>query len=326
MAPNLPNASDGIQDCLPTNSMSENAEVGSADAECETEFDYCHILNRVLPKEMKAVAWAYVNDPDFSARHQCAGRTYKYYFPKGKLDVHAMDAAAKKLVGTHDFRNFCKINVGERLVYVRELRDFKIDPVMFPELDVGYIGPYQLCVATIDGTGFLYHQVRYMMSVLILIGMGLEDASVIDHLLDIEKTPRRPQYGLCAEYPLVLYDCKFKNLSWKISENAEIRLYNDFRRYWVSLAVKAALARSMVEKFSIETQLKADASQDAKLKDFYDDGAGKSMSGFLLHENWSTKQYRKIMTRQTANSLEESIENMENKRKRKLERMENSDV
>lgn len=322
MSVDQPNASVGIQHDLVSSSVSENASPSSVETECDTEFDYCHILNRVLPKEIKVIGWAYVNDPDFSARHKCTGRTYKYYFPKGSLDIQAMNTAAKKLIGTHDFRNFCKINVGERLVYVRELRDFKIDPVILSELDSDYNGQYQMCVATIDGTGFLYHQVRYMMSVLILIGMSLEKATVIDDLLDVKKTPRRPQYGLCAEYPLVLYDCKFENLSWNISEEAEIRLYNDFRRYWVNLAVKAALARSMVEKFSTDTRLRADTSQQSKLKDFYDKETGKKLSGILLHEHWSTKQYRKIMTRQTASSLEERIQHMENKRKRKREMME----
>lgn len=321
MPPKQPKVLDGTVDHVALHISSENNYAGAVSGtECDTEFDYCHILNRVLPKEIKVIGWAYVNDPDFSARHQCVGRTYKYYFPKGSLDIQAMNAASKKLVGTHDFRNFCKINVGERLVYIRELRNFKVESLISPELDVGYNGQYQMCVATIDGTGFLYHQVRYMMSVLILIGMGLEDACVIDDLLDIKKTPRRPQYGLCSEYPLVLYDCKFENLKWNTSENAEIRLYNDFRRYWVDLAVKAALARSMLEKFT------ADSTQQAKLKDFYDKEAGNNMSGILLRENWSTKQYRKIMTRQTASSLEERIEHMENKRKRKLERMEDCDV
>ena len=47
--------------------------------------------------------------------NQCAmsclmlrNRTYRYVFPRSNLDVDLMNEAAQKLVGTHDFRNFCK--------------------------------------------------------------------------------------------------------------------------------------------------------------------------------------------------------------------------
>ena len=38
------------------------------------------MLNRVLPADIRAVAWAHVA-PDFSARFDCRERQYKYHFP-----------------------------------------------------------------------------------------------------------------------------------------------------------------------------------------------------------------------------------------------------
>jgi tRNA pseudouridine(38-40) synthase len=43
-------------------------------------------LNRVLPAEIRVIAWAPVR-PDFSARFDCIEREYKYFFPKGDLDL-----------------------------------------------------------------------------------------------------------------------------------------------------------------------------------------------------------------------------------------------
>jgi tRNA pseudouridine38/39 synthase len=44
----------------------------------------------------------------FSAKH----REYKYFIVQdGTLDMEAMEKAAQYLVGTHDFRNFCKADV-----------------------------------------------------------------------------------------------------------------------------------------------------------------------------------------------------------------------
>ena len=44
-----------------------------------------------------------------SARFDCKSRTYKYFFPRGLLDLQRMEAGGQNLVGSHDFRNFCKV-------------------------------------------------------------------------------------------------------------------------------------------------------------------------------------------------------------------------
>ena len=44
-----------------------------------------------------------------SARFDCQSRTYKYFFPRGLLDLQRMEDGGQNLVGSHDFRNFCKV-------------------------------------------------------------------------------------------------------------------------------------------------------------------------------------------------------------------------
>ena len=48
-----------------------------------------------------------------------------------------------------------------------------------------------------------------MVAILFLVGQGLEAPSVVDDLLDISKTPSRPQYVMADDAPLVLWDCIF---------------------------------------------------------------------------------------------------------------------
>ena len=48
-----------------------------------------------------------------------------------------------------------------------------------------------------------------MVAVLFLIGQGLESLSLIDELLDVSKNPRKPQYEMADDAPLVLWDCIF---------------------------------------------------------------------------------------------------------------------
>mgnify|MGYP002715732508 CR=1 FL=1 len=97
------------------------------------------MLNRLLPPFIKCYSWAHVGS-DVGSRHDCSERTYKYYFPKGNLDINVcitifylckkkkenytflkkkkipiyfqlMREAAKSLLGSHDFRNLCKMDV-----------------------------------------------------------------------------------------------------------------------------------------------------------------------------------------------------------------------
>ena len=51
-----------------------------------SEIQYMHILNKLLPEDIRVLAWAPVT-ADFSARFSCLQRTYKYLFPKGSLDI-----------------------------------------------------------------------------------------------------------------------------------------------------------------------------------------------------------------------------------------------
>lgn len=55
------------------------------------------MLNRVLPRDIRVLDWAPVAE-GFSARFDCQTRTYRYYFPRGSLDVVSMAAAAKRWV------------------------------------------------------------------------------------------------------------------------------------------------------------------------------------------------------------------------------------
>merc|ERR1712187_663131 len=62
------------------------------------------------------------------------------------------------------------------------------------------------------GWSFLYHQVRCIVAVLLMVGQGLEDPGIVKELLDIEKHPRKPHYMPADESGLVLHDCGFEGV------------------------------------------------------------------------------------------------------------------
>eukprot|EP01066_Platyproteum_vivax_P000401 Platyproteum_vivax@DN10446_c0_g1_i1.p1 len=121
-------------------------------------YNYSEVLNRLLPTDIRILNCAPAPD-NFNCRHSCVGRIYKYFFlGDSSLNVSLMDEAAKKFIGSHDFRNFCKMDL-QKSNFVREVQS-----VTFSRCSNS-----QSCwVATIQGRSFLWHQVRSMMSLLFM--------------------------------------------------------------------------------------------------------------------------------------------------------------
>lgn len=96
------------------------------------ETDYALILNNILPPEVRVLGWSDVPD-DFSARFTATLRGYRFYFPARDLDTVAMRGAASRLVGMHDFRNLCKIDLANTQNFERELISLRIAPAYEPD-------------------------------------------------------------------------------------------------------------------------------------------------------------------------------------------------
>ncbi|XP_048368834.1 tRNA pseudouridine(38/39) synthase [Sphaerodactylus townsendi] len=208
------------------------------------EIRYTHILNRVLPPDIRVLAWAPVN-PSFSARFNCLKRTYRYFFPLGDLDVALMNAAAQRFVGTHDFRNLCKMDVANGVTnFQRTILNAEVQPVD-KEITMQQ-DPFQMYQFEVTGQAFLYHQVRCMMAILFLIGQRMEKPEIIDELMDIENNPRKPQYSMAVEFPLVLFDCEFENINWIYDHEVQEFNVSHLQQLWANHAVKSHMLLSML--------------------------------------------------------------------------------
>ena len=237
----------------------QQAETSSFDP-IHDEMPYPVILNRLLPPDIRVLAWCPSPPEGFSARFACRERQYHYFFTQpafspspgrvgldcarardpatgaaireGWLDIAAMQRAARKYEGLHDFRNLCKVDPTKQLdafdrrVFRSEIRavDAASDAAAYvhdpafsrtagldrPEASgVGGGGGPQVYEFVLHGSAFLWHQVRHMVAILFLIGQGLEKPELVDQLLDTKENPRRPVYGMADDAPLVLWDCIF---------------------------------------------------------------------------------------------------------------------
>ena len=176
----------------------------------DSEINYCKILNANLPPYIQILAWAPCKELDYSARFDCSARTYKYFFPRGDLDLDLLNEAGRHLIGEHDYRNFCKMDVGNGVVnYHRRIMEVSVERIDATD------SSYDMCALVIKGKAFLWHQIRCIVAILFRVASKKESPEIVKQLLDIEENPRRPQYLMASEFPLNLSHCEYKpELSW----------------------------------------------------------------------------------------------------------------
>ncbi|KAK4154277.1 pseudouridine synthase [Chaetomidium leptoderma] len=250
---------DGVGDTEMVGAEAEADEKPAWDPIAD-EINYPRILNRLLPPDIRVLAWAPTLPPDFSARFSCWERQYRYFFTQpaftplpasldtsgtrageGWLDIDAMRKAAKLFEGVHDFRNFCKIDGAKQITNFKR-RVFEADVVEVK--DIGSALPYlnqpdfkgegvteggthpKVYYLHVRGSAFLWHQIRHMVAILFIIGQGLEKPSLVTDLLDIDKHPRKPKYTLAEEVPLVLWDCIFPKVDETMSKKAALEVHD----------------------------------------------------------------------------------------------------
>ena len=248
------------------------------------EIDHLLIANKVLPNDIRLLAIRPV-PTDFSARFRCKRRVYRYFQPVWKgLDIDKMKKAADRLIGEHDFRNFCKMDVAATTNFKRTI------------YSVNFSLDYHKSILEIEvnGNAFLWHQIRCIVAVLLLIGEGLEQEQLITDMLDIETMPRKPLYPLADPSGLVLYDCFFDiDPPFTVEECTE---------------TLRAHRTHMAETLRMGSVLQAI------------NGLANTDAGTII--KWTDRRnYRAMKERGTCPSLEEKVENHKNK-KRSIEQVD----
>ncbi|GAB6022341.1 hypothetical protein CHUAL_006462 [Chamberlinius hualienensis] len=262
----------------------------------ENEINYCSILNKVLPPEIRALAWAPVK-PEFSARFSCKSRTYKYIFPKGTLNLERMREAGAYLVGEHDFRNLCKMDLGGGVTtFVRNIFEVSIEQTTLT--DTGY-DMYSL---TVKGQSFLWHQIRCIVAILFHIGQQLEEPSLVKELLDVNKNPCKPQYNMAEGFPLVLFDCCFDDINWYYNSEALSTAVENLQGLWSNYAIRTEMIRkilSHLETICTEKEVPVPNLQSKSL---------------VMGSH--SRQYKPILSRPKCESFESRLEQIQKRRRK----------
>ncbi|KAI8035852.1 tRNA pseudouridine(38/39) synthase [Drosophila gunungcola] len=305
-----------------------------------SEIDYCGLLNRVLPKNIQCVAWMPLRSPVYSARFDCISRSYRYYFPKGDLDISAMQEACNLLVRHADFRNFCKMDVHNGVTkYIRNLQSARVQACEERLPNTGY----DMYYLEIQANAFLWHQIRCIMAVLLLVGQGKEKPSVISDLLDVDCNPCKPQYTPAIGLPLNLFRCDFRDkttrsvnhpaggdaneeamdtateetegsdasdhqedrdlTNWIYNEENLQKLIENTQCEWTQFSVKSTMIKNVLEQ--LESLLEENFKPKEKVL----------AQVILLQDSVKPRQYQPLLERKRCESLENRIEHFVKKQR-----------
>ena len=147
-------------------------------------------INSRLPADVQVRAVARTHD-DFNPISDAIAKGYRYRLAHGcthehqpplfdrhttawtayTLDVAAMNEAARRLVGEHDFASFTRVNHGREST-VRTIHDCQVHAISKRRLRI------DVC-----GNGFLYNMVRIIAGTLLDVGRGRTTAEAIPELL-----------------------------------------------------------------------------------------------------------------------------------------------
>lgn len=148
-------------------------------------FSWVRGLNSYLPPSI-AVRWAQEVPADFHARNSAMARVYRYVLYnhpvrspllRGRagwvfrpLSLEAMRAAAKSLLGEHDFSSF------------RAAECQSITPIKTVH-DIGIEQDGDVFVFTFRANAFLHHMVRNMVGSLVVVGKGDQPPAWLEQVL-----------------------------------------------------------------------------------------------------------------------------------------------
>jgi len=175
----------------------------------------CRSLNRQLNPAISVRA-AQAVAADFDARYDATARRYRYLLEvgptpdpllsdvawqvEGSLDVAAMRAAALTLLGTHDFRSFCRRAPGSSPLepICRRVLDARIVELDRPS---GEWPGSALYGVELEANAFCHHMVRSVVGQLVEVGRGHQSqADFYERLLLADRhgaADPAPAKGLC---------------------------------------------------------------------------------------------------------------------------------
>lgn len=132
-------------------------------------------------------------------------------------------------------------------------------------------------------------------------------------MLNIEKYPCKPQYSMCSETPLILFDCDYSDVEWRCDQKELEKIVKHLQGQWLIHQTKANVIKAMID--NVEAKLDKKPMPEIKestvltnhqtLYQPYAPLQGKSLS----------VNYIKLADRRKAHSLDARVDHYVKKRR-----------
>jgi tRNA pseudouridine38-40 synthase len=172
--------------------------------------DLRRALNAILPPDI-AIREAAATNVDFDPRRAAIARIYEYrilncatrsaleyrhaWLVREPLDLAAMNRAAKRLVGEHDFAAFRTLGSDERTT-IRRVDASEWRPAGSDRL-----------IYRVEATAFLRHMVRTMVALMVEVGRGKIPPEVVTAILESRDRAQAP--GAAPAHGLFLIEVRY---------------------------------------------------------------------------------------------------------------------
>jgi tRNA pseudouridine38-40 synthase len=154
-------------------------------------------LNDILPASIRVLEVTEAA-PEFHARKSARAKTYRYRIHRGAicppflaryvwhypypLEESAMVAAARVVVGEHDFTSFAAVDAErvERIAAGEDVHTTNIRTIFASS----WTREGEELIYTVRGSGFLHHMVRNLVGTFLLVGKGTVSLEDLRRILD----------------------------------------------------------------------------------------------------------------------------------------------
>jgi tRNA pseudouridine38-40 synthase len=154
-------------------------------------------LNDILPASIRVLEVTEAA-PEFHARKSARAKTYRYRIQRGEicppflaryvwhypypLEESAMVAAARVVVGEHDFTSFAAVDAErvERIAAGEDVHTTNIRTIFASS----WTREGEELIYSVRGSGFLHHMVRNLVGTFLLVGKGTVSLEDLRRILD----------------------------------------------------------------------------------------------------------------------------------------------
>ncbi len=197
-------------------------------------------INTALPPEIGVWAFSEIYY-DLSPRYDAVYRHYKYIYPipydqlveQYNFDLEITLKACKLLEGTHDYRNFSKININESINTIRELKQVTAT-VLNNYLQFDF-----------KGRSFLRQQIRRTVKVLMDVGSSIMSFNTFLTYFDSTKALHCEPVNPIG---LILWDIEYNNyINFKIDTKSKERMEKFFYNRLIDLSHRVHIFKTLFE-------------------------------------------------------------------------------